>query len=212
MKCEYCKKEHDGTYGSGRFCSDKCAKGFSTKNKRSLISETLKKIIKEKYPLISKKCEKCGKEFLVKKKKINQKTCSKKCSAQLRASSEAGKKQLSKLFSDSAKRRYKNGDTTIGWQSRNRMSRPEKITKNILEKEGLLFEREFKVGKYFIDFVLPNKIALEIDGKQHNYKERKEKDLEKDKFLLEQGWKIIRIPWNDNQNMEEKIIGELTER
>lgn len=209
MKCEYCEKEHKGTYGSGRFCSDKCAKRFSTKNKRSLISETLRRIIKEKYPLISKKCEKCGKEFFVKKKKINQKTCSKKCSAQLRASSDEGKKQLSKLFSDSAKRRYKNGDTTIGWQSRNKMSRPEKITKNILEKVGISFKQEFKVGKYFIDFALPNKIALEIDGKQHNYKERREKDLEKDKFLIEQGWKIIRIPWDDKQNMEEKILEKI---
>lgn len=209
MKCEYCEKEHEGTYGSGRFCSDKCAKGFSTKNKRSLISETLKRIIKEKHPLIPKKCEKCGKEFFVKKKKINQKTCSKKCSAQLRASSEIGKKQLSKLFSDSAKKRYKNGDTTIGWQSRNKMSRPEKITKDILERNGLSFDQEFKIGKYFIDFALPNKIALEIDGKQHNYKERKEKDLEKDKFLIEQGWKIIRISWDDKQNMEEKILEKI---
>lgn len=32
--CENCKSEHDGTYGSGRFCSTKCARGFSTKAKR----------------------------------------------------------------------------------------------------------------------------------------------------------------------------------
>ena len=24
MKCEYCGKEHDGSYGSGRFCSSRC--------------------------------------------------------------------------------------------------------------------------------------------------------------------------------------------
>lgn len=29
--CEYCGKEHNGKYGSGRFCSSKCAHGFSTK-------------------------------------------------------------------------------------------------------------------------------------------------------------------------------------
>ena len=38
MKCENCGKEHDGTYGSGRFCSEKCARGFSTKKDRSEIS------------------------------------------------------------------------------------------------------------------------------------------------------------------------------
>ena len=31
--CESCQEEHGGTYGSGRFCSAKCAKSFSTKNK-----------------------------------------------------------------------------------------------------------------------------------------------------------------------------------
>jgi len=29
--CEYCNAEHDGSYGSGRFCSSKCAKKFSQK-------------------------------------------------------------------------------------------------------------------------------------------------------------------------------------
>ena len=32
MICENCGKEHDGTYGSGRFCCSKCARSFSTKN------------------------------------------------------------------------------------------------------------------------------------------------------------------------------------
>jgi hypothetical protein len=39
MFCENCNKEHDGIYGSGRFCSTKCARGFSTKNKRAEISQ-----------------------------------------------------------------------------------------------------------------------------------------------------------------------------
>lgn len=29
--CEYCGNEHDGSYGSGRFCSSKCARKFSNK-------------------------------------------------------------------------------------------------------------------------------------------------------------------------------------
>ena len=46
MICEYCQKEHDGSYGSGRFCCAFCARGFSTRDKRQKInkkvSETLK--------------------------------------------------------------------------------------------------------------------------------------------------------------------------
>lgn len=37
-QCERCGKDHTGEYGSGRFCSCKCAKGFSTKAKRQEIS------------------------------------------------------------------------------------------------------------------------------------------------------------------------------
>ena len=38
MICENCKEKHSGSYGSGRFCSNKCARGFSTKEKRSEIN------------------------------------------------------------------------------------------------------------------------------------------------------------------------------
>jgi len=37
-KCENCECNHCGEYGSGRFCSSKCARGFSTKSKRKEIS------------------------------------------------------------------------------------------------------------------------------------------------------------------------------
>ncbi|RLD64349.1 MAG: hypothetical protein DRJ01_01190 [Bacteroidetes bacterium] len=39
MLCENCEKEHDGSYGSGRFCSARCARGFSTRAKRKEINE-----------------------------------------------------------------------------------------------------------------------------------------------------------------------------
>lgn len=39
MKCENCETEHTGEYGSGRFCSSKCARGFSTKIKRFEINQ-----------------------------------------------------------------------------------------------------------------------------------------------------------------------------
>lgn len=43
MKCENCTTEHDGSYGSGRFCSGKCARGFSTKTKREQINAAVSK-------------------------------------------------------------------------------------------------------------------------------------------------------------------------
>ena len=38
LKCEYCNEEHEGLYGSGRFCNQKCARGFSSKEKREEIN------------------------------------------------------------------------------------------------------------------------------------------------------------------------------
>ena len=47
MICERCGKNHDGSYGSGRFCCASCARSFSTSADRVCInkkvSETLKK-------------------------------------------------------------------------------------------------------------------------------------------------------------------------
>lgn len=41
MICEKCGKEHNGNYGSGRFCSLKCSKSFSTSLNRQEISAKL---------------------------------------------------------------------------------------------------------------------------------------------------------------------------
>jgi 5-methylcytosine-specific restriction endonuclease McrA len=70
MNCENCNKGHDGTYGSGRFCSIKCARGFSTKTKRKSINAKTSKALKgrntrkesqgKEKPHI---CEWCGKGY-----------------------------------------------------------------------------------------------------------------------------------------------------
>lgn len=48
MNCENCDQPHDGVYGSGRFCCRKCARAFSTKNKRKDINERVSKKLKGK--------------------------------------------------------------------------------------------------------------------------------------------------------------------
>lgn len=46
MICENCGKQHDGSYGSGRFCSSHCARGFSTKSCRESINCKVSKKLK----------------------------------------------------------------------------------------------------------------------------------------------------------------------
>lgn len=48
MKCELCKNEHDGKYGSGRFCCIKCARAFSTSLKREEINKKVSETFKQK--------------------------------------------------------------------------------------------------------------------------------------------------------------------
>jgi len=47
VKCENCASDHNGEYGSGRFCSVKCARGFSTKENREEINQKVKKSVIE---------------------------------------------------------------------------------------------------------------------------------------------------------------------
>lgn len=77
MKCENCEKEHDGKYGSGRFCSATCARGFSTKEKRSLINEKVS--LKLSLPKEKKYCLQCFKEFLTRRK--IKSFCSRSCAS-----------------------------------------------------------------------------------------------------------------------------------
>lgn len=48
--CEKCKKEHDVTYGSGRFCSEKCCRSFSTFSKRKEINQKVSEKLRGKLP------------------------------------------------------------------------------------------------------------------------------------------------------------------
>ena len=48
MICENCNCNHDGKYGSGRFCSSRCARSFSSKEKREEINKKVSKTLKRK--------------------------------------------------------------------------------------------------------------------------------------------------------------------
>lgn len=214
MKCENCGNSHNGIYGSGRFCSKKCSHSFSTKNNREKINKKIGETIQKKYPKIKKKCKWCEKSFKVKQSKKQQQTCSRSCAVKLRLSTPEAKNKLSEHFSKIAKERYERGDETIGWQSlKTEMSKPEKFTKKWLEEKNLTFIKDHKVGRYFIDFAfIKEKVALEIDGKQHTFPERKKSDKKKDIFLREKGWKIIRVKFYGFKNLKEikgKIYSEV---
>ena len=70
--CENCGCEHDGTYGSGRFCSRKCARCFSTKGKRSEINDKISKTLKNKLSVYKSKSKTKSTKVISNKKLISK--------------------------------------------------------------------------------------------------------------------------------------------
>ena len=59
------------------------------------------------------------------------------------------------------------------------------------------FRRQYPIGNYIVDFCCPrNKLVIELDGGQHNEDDNLEKDKDRDDFLKNKGFKILRI-WNN---------------
>lgn len=93
--CEKCLLEHDGKYASGRFCSPKCSRSFSTSIKRKEINKKVSKTITAKTHYIEKICLICETTFKVKKSRSYKKTCSKKCGYKLSNSYVEKREKLS---------------------------------------------------------------------------------------------------------------------
>lgn len=55
VKCEFCNKEHAGTYGSGRFCCISCARSYSSNQHRVETNEKISKTLKKKHSYKYKK-------------------------------------------------------------------------------------------------------------------------------------------------------------
>ena len=61
--------------------------------------------------------------------------------------------------------------------------------------EGCKFRRQTPIGKYIVDFVChEQRVIVEVDGGQHS--ENIEQDCIRDKWLREQGYRILRF-WNN---------------
>lgn len=172
--------------------------------------------IRIKYPILIKKCKECGKEYIPLLQPNGYKiSCNKYCSK------ECHNIAVSKQSSLQRKKEIQNG-TFQGWKSRNITSYAEKFWKQVLDNNDIKYIREQLVEygnlgngeRYFLDFYIEHngrKIDLEIDGKQHKYKNRQESDIKRDEFLKLLGYEVYRIDWNSINNdkgkelMKEKI-------
>jgi len=191
-KCENCDNDHNGNYGSGRFCSSKCARGFSTKEKRSLIN---KKVSDKLNTLTEKICENCNNLFLPKRNKNN--FCSKSCSCKYRMMDEQYKKQIS----DSCKKsscggirkgagRGKNGwykgywcDSS--WELAYVIYNLDHNIKFERNKQGFEYIYKNKTHKYYPDFILEDGTYIEIKGHLDDKNKEKIKQFKHDIIIID---------------------------
>lgn len=144
MYCENCKNEHTGTFGSGRFCSSKCARGFSTKEKRSLINEKVSLKLKKKSLSYSNICEYCRTSFISKDKK---RTCNITCANKL----QIGKKKIGNYSNNGGFR--DNGGRSIAIEYVNSDGEKMKLNKEEIEVAKILDSLNLKWKrnwKYFL--------------------------------------------------------------
>ena len=105
--------------------------------------------------------------------------------------------------------------THHGWQARDQISYAEQFFMEVLSNNNINYIHELSVRKqdginsYFLDFYIETKdlkIDLEIDGKQHQYQDRQESDLNRDSYLSSLGYYVYRLPWNEINTEEGKAI------
>jgi very-short-patch-repair endonuclease len=80
---------------------------------------------------------------------------------------------------------------------------------NLPEKYDIV--NEYSIFKYSIDFAFLNeKVAVELDGKCHfiNGEQRIKTDIEKDEYLIKNGWRVFRIRYDEllDSKMDELLL------
>lgn len=68
------------------------------------------------------------------------------------------------------------------------------ITLRKFRTYGFPVRRQHPIRGLVVDFAIPRaKLVIEVDGGIHNLDVVKEKDEERDRFLAERGWQVVRI-------------------
>jgi very-short-patch-repair endonuclease len=96
-------------------------------------------------------------------------------------------------------------------QLRKKMSLPQVLLWRELQKRpgGYKFRKEFPLKPSTIDFVcLSARLAIEVDGMAHDMGDNPRDDLQRNRFLMQRGFRMLRIPAKDvSRDMENCVLG-----
>ena len=203
--CYYCEQEAKFQLKNGRWCC---------REKHQQCPEIRRKnSLKNKGKILRKKQKKCRIAW--------NKNLSKESDERLRRYGETYKRkyaegkiksywkgmklpsEIKEKISLSMKKAHREGRAHNIGESRwnNQPSYPEKFFMKVIENEFFdkNYIKEYPFKKYSLDFAwVHKKKVIEIDGEQHEqFEEYKNRDKEKDKLLIENGWQVLRIKWKD---------------
>lgn len=213
--CENCGNEHDGSYGSGRFCSNHCRHVYIGKHTKRHVCNFKKGQIKNRSPYGSWVCQHCTnhpifntrKELLDHKHKYHPIEPGSSWNKGLtKDTNEIVKRHANKLSQDykSGKIIHPNKGKHMPEEIKQKVSRSmKKFCKEHPDRVPYVLNHS-SIG-YFLDFGFKDKqIDLEIDGEQHyTDKGMVEHDIIRNKSILDSGWKVIRIRWAVWQSLNE---------
>lgn len=78
---------------------------------------------------------------------------------------------------------------------------------------GRKFRRQHPLGGYFLDFYCDElKLALELDGGQHNSAEGRAADLKRDRILTGMGVETLRFPNHEVLIETERVLDTIWKR
>lgn len=100
------------------------------------------------------------------------------------------------------------------WKMKNmNTTKSEKMIEVELKKYPIKYKHPFQVYNVaLIDFLLPNKIIIQSDGKWHRFKNKIERDKKQDMKLKFLGFQIFRLPSNKRQKYISKFIEKIIEK
>lgn len=93
---------------------------------------------------------------------------------------------------------------------RNRETAAEKKLRKLFDKKKQSYQQHQYINGMEVDYLLPGKIVVEVDGYVHLIPEKRKKDLRKNEKLSALGYKVIRFTnleiFNDVRACFNKII------
>lgn len=162
---------------------------------------------------VTKICPQCGQSFEVKRSHADSRTC---CSAECRKKNDlamtaaAMVPRICKVCGESFKcgpnqarigtgRYCSHSCACIAIVPRQYVHQSdtslERIVRDELQRRGLFFESQKRMGRYVVDFLLPfHEFIIEVDGDYwHKGPQTIEKDWNRDHWFLDQGYDVLRF-------------------